>query len=209
MYKKINTKYSLLDDKVFKIFMEDKEIAKIIIEILLDKEIKELLYVDTEKEITGLGMERGIRYDVLCQDDEQKYYDVELQVARQEDLLERFRVYQSILDKYAIRKGENKYIKVRETYIIFICDFDFFGDNLAEYNIVNYCTENSKICYDKTNKKIINLKAKNIENYKINELIKLFKKKEYNDNDAKLNKLGERLVQIVNSDELCKQKKWY
>ena len=37
MYKKIDTEYSLLDDKVFKIFMEDKEIAKIVIEILLNK----------------------------------------------------------------------------------------------------------------------------------------------------------------------------
>ena len=56
MYKKIDTKYSLLDGKVFKIFMEDKKIAKIVIEILLNKEIEDLEYVDTEKEITGLGI---------------------------------------------------------------------------------------------------------------------------------------------------------
>lgn len=205
MYRKIDTKYSLLDDKVFKIFMEDKEVAKIIIEILLNKEIKELDYVDTEKEVTGLGMERTIRYDVLCKDDEDKYYDVELQIAKQDDLMERFRIYQSLLDKYAIRKGEKEYIKVRETYIIFICDFDFFGDGLGEYNIVNYCIDNNKICDDKTNKKIINLKGKIITNPKVEELIKLFKEKVYNDRNEKIEKLGKRLIRIVNSDEFYRR----
>lgn len=46
MYKKIETEYSLLDDKVFKIFMEDKEIAKIVIEILLNRKIKDLEYIN-------------------------------------------------------------------------------------------------------------------------------------------------------------------
>lgn len=138
MYKKIETEYSLLDDKVFKIFMEDKEIAKIVIEILLNRKIKDLEYVNTEKEITGLGMERTIRYDVLCKYTEEKYYDVELQVVKQDDLMERFRIYQSFLDKHTIRKGEKEYIKARETFIIFICNFDLFEDGLGEYNIVNY-----------------------------------------------------------------------
>ena len=200
MYRKLDIKYSLLDDKVFKLFMEDEEIAKIVLEIILQKEIKELKYVDTEKEITGLDMERTIRYDVLCKDDEEKYYDVELQIAKQDDLMERFRIYQSALDKYTIRKGEKEYIKVRETYIIFICDFDFFGDELVEYNIVNMCKENNKICTDKTNRKILNLRAKNIENKEIKDLIKLLKENNFNDESKKINKLKERLVKVSNSD---------
>ena len=205
MYKKIETEYSLLDDKVFKIFMEDKEIAKIVIEILLDKKIKDLEYVNTEKEVTGLGMERTIRYDVLCKDAEEKYYDVELQVVKQDDLMERFRIYQSLLDKYTIRKREKEYIKVRETFIIFICNFDLFEDGLAEYNIVNYCIENKKICNDKTNKKIINLKGEKIKNPKVKELIKLFKEKEYNNNDKEIDKLGKRLIEIINSNEFYRR----
>ena len=205
MYKKIETEYSLLDDKVFKIFMEDKEIAKIVIEILLNKKIKDLGYVNTEKEVTGLGMERTIRYDVLCKDAEEKYYDVELQVVKQDDLMERFRIYQSLLDKYTIRKGEKEYIKVRETFIIFICNFDLFEDGLAEYNIVNYCIENKRKCSDKTNKKTINLKGEKIKNPKVKELINLFKEKEYNNNDKEIDKLGKRLIEIINSNEFYRR----
>ncbi|WP_317368391.1 hypothetical protein [uncultured Tyzzerella sp.] len=65
MIKKLESKYSLLDDKVFKLFMEDKEVAKEVIEILINKEIEDLEYIDTEKEILGLGLERTIRYDVM------------------------------------------------------------------------------------------------------------------------------------------------
>ena len=200
MIKKLESKYSLLDDKVFKLFMEDKEVAKEVIEILINKEIEDLEYIDTEKEILGLGLERTIRYDVLCKDNKDKYYDVELQIVLQKDLLERFRVYQSVLDKYTLRKGEKEYGKLRETYIIFICDFDFFGDGLEEYNIVNYCMENKKICNDKSNKKIINLKAKNIENKSIEELINLFKNKKYNENNEKIIKLVERFKIVTNSE---------
>lgn len=205
MYKKIDTEYSLLDDKVFKIFMEDKEIAKIVIEILLNRKIKDLEYVNTEKEITGLGMERTIRYDVLCKYTEEKYYDVELQVVKQDDLMERFRIYQSFLDKHTIRKGEKEYIKARETFIIFICNFDLFEDGLGEYNIVNYCIENKKICNDKTNKKIINLKGEKIKNPEVKELIKLFKEKEYNDSDKKIDKLGKRLEEIMNTNQFYRR----
>lgn len=109
------------------------------------------------------------------------------------------------MDKHTIRKGEKEYIKARETFIIFICNFDLFEDGLGEYNIVNYFIENKKICNDKTNKKIINLKGEKIKNPEVKELIKLFKEKEYNDSDKKIDKLGKRLEEIMNTNQFYRR----
>lgn len=70
---------------------------------------------------------------------------------------------------------------------------------------MNYCIENKKICNDKTNKKIINLKGEKIKNPKVKELIKLFKEKEYNNNDKEIDKLGKRLIEIINSNEFYRR----
>ena len=56
-----------------------------------------------------------------------------MQVANNDDLGKRISYYQGKLSAKSLNEGE-KFFEKRDTYVIFICDFDFFGLNLPMYH---------------------------------------------------------------------------
>lgn len=75
----------------------------------------------------------GIRLDIYAKDENNTHYNVEMQVV-QEHIEKRIRYYHGEMDRTLLPSGR-PYTELPNTYVIFICTFDPFGENLSIYNI--------------------------------------------------------------------------
>ncbi len=96
---------TLSNDFIFSKVMRDKEICRKTLEILLDKKIGEITYIDNQKTIDINYDSKSVRLDVYVED-EKRIYNIEMQVVNKKDLSKRSRYYQSMIDLNAIEKGE-------------------------------------------------------------------------------------------------------
>ena len=96
---------TLSNDFMFSKVMRDKEICRETLEILLDKKIGEITYIDNQKTIDINYDAKSVRLDVYVED-ENRIYNIEMQVVNKKDLAKRSRYYQSMIDLNAIEKGE-------------------------------------------------------------------------------------------------------
>ena len=122
----------------FKVMTENPDACRRLLEMLLHVKIEKIeilgeksLGIDTES--------KGIRLDVYVKD-ENRVFDVEMQVKNTGELPERARYYQGVMDVDMLKSGE-PYRALKETHIIFICLKDIFGQGLAHYTFENTCVE--------------------------------------------------------------------
>lgn len=87
---------------------------------------------DTERTVAVTAAAKAVRLDVLFENDEE-WYDIELQVIYQDHLPQRSRYYQSIMTVYSMERGE-EYRNLKPGYVIFICLFDPFGMDMPVYS---------------------------------------------------------------------------
>ena len=150
---------TLSNDFMFSKVMRDKEICRETLEILLDKKIGEITYIDNQKTIDINYDAKSVRLDVYVED-ENRIYNIEMQVVNKKDLAKRSRYYQGMIDLNAIEKGEI-YRDLKESIVIFICKFDPFGEGLSKYTFENICNENKELYLkDGTSKVFFNTKDK-------------------------------------------------
>ena len=98
-----------------------------------------------------------------------------------------------MLDIDNLLKGE-EYSELKESFIIFICQFDLFGLNLPQYTFKNICLENKELVLgDETTKIFFNSFAYDTENnLEISAFLKYINTKiPTNDFTKKLNNLVE------------------
>ena len=67
---------------------------------------------------------------------------MEIQNVNQHNIEKRARYYQSLIDSRMLEKGMD-YDELNDTYIIFVCTFDYFKLGLAKYNITRYIEDTS------------------------------------------------------------------
>ena len=148
---------TLSNDFMFSKVMRDKEICRETLEILLDKKIGEIIYIDDQKTIDINYDAKSVRLDVYVED-ENRIYNIEMQVVNKKELAKRSRYYQGMIDLNAIEKGEI-YRDLKESIVIFICKFDLFGEGLSKYTFENICNENKELYLkDGTSKVFFNTK---------------------------------------------------
>ena len=144
-------------DNFLSTVMRDKDICRETLEILLDKKIGEITYIDNQKTIDINYDAKSVRLDVYVED-ENKIYNIEMQVVNKKDLVKRSRYYQGMIDLNVIEKGEI-YRDLKESIVIFICKFDPFGEGLSKYTFKNICNENKELYLeDGTSKVFFNTK---------------------------------------------------
>ena len=116
-------KYKFSDRLMFAIIMHDESLCRQFIErVFPDRKVVRIKLLSSEKTIiTGLKS-KSVRLDVMFEGDN-KVYDIEMQVAREKALYKRARYYQSAMAIHSLKSGED-YDKLKETYVIFICQFD-------------------------------------------------------------------------------------
>lgn len=133
---------TIKDNFMFGAVMMDEENCKGLLERVLEIPI-ERVEVSREKSIVYHPEYKGVRLDVYAKDEYQSHYNVEMQVERKAALGKRSRYYQSQMDMELLLSGED-YSELPNTYVIFICDFDPFGEEKYRYVFEMQCKESKQ-----------------------------------------------------------------
>lgn len=124
--------------------MQDEKLCKELLEIILGVEIEKIVYNEQQKVFQDAFNGKGIRLDVYVNDEKHTVYDLEMQTSNTTELPKRTRYYHSSIDRGHLEAGE-KYSKLKDTYVIFICTFDLFGKGYGKYSFETLCKENYSI----------------------------------------------------------------
>lgn len=162
------------DDYMFGYVMQNKKVCKGLLERLLNIKIEKLEYPKLQKTISPHFKSKGVRLDVYVEDSN-RVFDIEIQNMNNKELPKRTRYYQSMMDIDLLSKGK-KYSQLKESFIIFVCKDDFFGEDFPCYTFSNRCHEKLTLDLgDKCRKIFFNASAyskeKNIEIKSILEYI--------------------------------------
>ena len=132
--------FDFTNDLIFRWVMEREENCLTILRAILPElKITAVKRRENEHPVNYLAFddERGVRFDAIIEDDQERFYDVEMQVANQPGLGKRVRYYQAQLDQETLKKGED-YDDLRESYVIFFCAFDPCGQDRRLYQFHYY-----------------------------------------------------------------------
>lgn len=154
---------SLMDDFLFNAMLTHpetgEEFTQKILKLLFDREFRNLK-VSAQRVYAGMNTDlRGARLDVCIEGDHvdiegseiPSVYDVEPdQNNKKKDIAvfpKRSRFYHAIIDSRSLRSGED-FGKLKQVYVIFICNYDPFGYDRVLYTIKNRCLEEPEMDYD-------------------------------------------------------------
>ncbi len=126
----------------YKVMHNNPDVCKELLEILLQIKIDHIT-MHTEESIEVDYGKKGVRLDVYAVGST-KAYNLEMQATDTEELPERARYYQGILDVQELNQGDD-YKDLKDSYVIFICVPDIFQKGLAKYTFENLCLENPQI----------------------------------------------------------------
>ncbi len=150
---------TIADDYMFCTVMQDEELCKTLLGMVLKGKIGKIEKIIHQAPIDNQIGVKGIRLDIMVQDETGKIYDIEMQTTDQKNLPKRMRYYQCAIDSSLLNKGED-YNDLPDTFIIFFCTFDYIKRGLPIYTIKSICTESSPYVFeDGVNKIIVNSKA--------------------------------------------------
>lgn len=124
---------------MFAAVMSDPEICRKVLELALGFPVSEV-HVQTERTMAYHSEYHGVRLDVYAADAGKTCFNVEMQVTSQKFLPKRGRYYHDQIDMDALLTGES-YENLPDIFVIFICDFDPFGDGLYRYTTCTACKE--------------------------------------------------------------------
>lgn len=100
--------------------------------------------ISKEKSIVYHPEYKGVRLDVYAKDEQGTHYDIEMQAIQKTAIEKRCRYYHSQMDMESLLSGE-EYENLPNSYVIFICDFDPFGEKKYCYTFENVCLENKEL----------------------------------------------------------------
>lgn len=144
---------------LFAVAMNDPEFCKIVLEILLGRRVDSVT-VSIEHSMLFSSDSRSIRLDVYAKDGEGNNYNVEMQGENKGNLSKRSRYHQAEMDVLGLCPGED-FETLDPNYVIFICCFDPFGQNLYRYTFTNRCAESGIELGDETMKVFLSTKGRN------------------------------------------------
>lgn len=157
-FEQLNLSHGFLFGEV----MQDEEICKIVLEIVLGRTVYKIYNPIKEKHFDVDDFHKGIRLDVYFEDEKETAYSVEMQNQNRYNIPRRSRHYQSVIDIKLLPAGEVDYNRLNDGVIIFICTFDLFGRNRYCYTFENRCVEESTLSLgDGTMKIFLNTEGKN------------------------------------------------
>ena len=137
---------TIKDNFLFGAVMCVEENCKGFLEMVLGFSIAQVV-VSKEKSIVYHPEYKGVRLDIYAEDENRTHCNVEMQVKKKTALGKRSRYYHSQMVMEALASGED-YETLPDTFVIFVCDFDPFGEHLYCYTFGNECRENKNAKLD-------------------------------------------------------------
>lgn len=142
MQKRCLSDLTIKNDFMFGAVMINPENCKEFLERALEIEI-DRVDVRREKSMVYHPDYKGIRLDVYAKDENNTCYNVEMQMTKKPALGRRSRYYQSQMDMDILLSGR-EYAELPDSYVIFICDFDPFGERKYRYTFQMQCKESNQ-----------------------------------------------------------------
>ena len=194
---------TLQDDFMFCKVMQNEGLCKMLIEMILSDTIGKIAYLAVQHSINTYEQAKSVRFDVLVQTENGKFYDVEMQVSNEKNIPNRMRFYQAAIDISFLDKG-NFYNDLNDSFIIFICTFDAIGKNRPIYTFENICLEDKNTSLqDGTKKVIINSEA--FENTEDKELKEFFEYLKTGKAKSEFTRRIEEMIQAIKQNEQARQ----
>lgn len=119
-------KLELKDDFMFGQVIQYPDFAKALIESIIGHRIGRVLYVNEQETIKDDYRGKGVRLDSYIRTESGNVYDIDVQNDNNDDIPKRIRIYHNVIGRKLLKTGE-KYSAAKDSYVIFICDFDVFG----------------------------------------------------------------------------------
>ena len=194
---------TLQDDFMFCKVMQNSDLCKRLIDMILSDKIGKIAYISVQHSINTYEQAKSVRFDVLVQTENGKFYDVEMQVSNEKNIPKRMRFYQAAIDISFLDKG-NFYNDLNDSFIIFICTFDAIWKNKPIYTFENICIEDENISLqDGTKKVIINSEAfKSTEDKDLKEFLEYLKTGKAK---SEFTRRIEEMIQTVKQNEQARQ----
>lgn len=149
--------YGFTEDKVFGWVMADQEFCRFVLQTILPQlkivEVKNL-YLQKELQNTDRNT-KDVRLDILVRDQNNRIYNVEMQVADRNNLGKRMRYYLSKVDAHYTLEKSKSYNDLQETYIIFLCNFDYPGKGRVRYSYHEYEDQDKSLLLPTNSTKVI------------------------------------------------------
>ena len=169
---------TISNDFMFKEVMKsNKGLCKRLVGSIMQQDIEDIIYIDTEKTLQPYYDSRGIRLDVILADKNHTRYNLEMQAKNVigdtgEALLpKRTRYYQSVIDMDMLKKGQD-FDELDPLVLIFICTFDLYKEGRYVYTFKSRCLENLELeLANDVTVKLVNAKG---EQGQVNDLLKNF-----------------------------------
>ena len=164
MNKKKLGDLNLMDDFLFQAIMSYPDIGELfaqkILELIFHRQFRNLEIV-AQKVYGGLNTDlRGARLDLYVEENDcaridatcaDSVYDLEPdqnnKTASIRSFPKRVRFYHAIIDSHVLKSGQ-EFGKLKNVYVIFLCNYDPFGCDRAKYTIKNMCVEDPDIPYE-------------------------------------------------------------
>lgn len=160
-----------IDDTFFSKLIEQKEFCQELLRIILKKENLVVLKITTQKNLRNIKA-KSVVLDVLCVDLENKYYNIEVQRADNDNHQKRARYNISNIDTYIAEKGTN-YKDLPDIYVVYISEFDVFKKGKTIYHIRRIVEETGDMVDNGIHEVYVNTKVD--DHSDIAELMKIFK----------------------------------
>lgn len=199
---------TIKDNFMFGAVMIQEENCRRFLEIALEMSI-DRIEVDKEKSIVYHPEYKGVRLDVYARDEKNTRYNVEMQIVKRPDLGKRSRYYHSQIDMELLTTGEG-YVTLPDRYVIFVCDFDPFGEGKYCYTFENCCLENTTLKLKDGCKSIFLSTCGTNEKEVSDSLVKFLKyirsgKQEITKEDEFVTKIQKSILQIKKNREMEEQ----
>lgn len=136
----------LRNDFMFAEVMRTSDICQLFLEELLGISIQRIEFIDKQKDLSDSYTHHGIRLDVYLKDESGTVFNVEMQSVKDDDLAKRARFYQGAIDRSELSKSTD-YSELSDSYIIFVCDFDYFHIGKAVGKRISFL-EGTETMYD-------------------------------------------------------------
>ena len=193
---------TIQDDFMFYKVMQNKELCGKIIQTLLGNKIGKIVELTPQNIIKNTYSSKGVRLDVLAKDEDQKLYNIEMQMMNEHYIIFRLRYYQASIDISSLEAGQG-YDELPNVIIVFLCNKDPLGYNLPLYTLKNYCLQTNSVVDDGTTHIIINYSLYElIEDEELRAFCRYCKTKEIT---SKLTEEVDYMINNIKQSELAKQ----
>ena len=168
--------FRLIDDVFFEVFASDIPACQEILRVILEDTeliVNDVIVQSSERNLYG----RSVRLDALCTLGDGSLCNIEIQRADNDNHLKRARFNAASITVKESEIGTN-FEKVKDVYIVYISEKDFFKGGLTTYHIDKIIRENGICVDDGLHEIFVNTSVNDGSN--IAELMQCFEQKDLN-----------------------------